>query len=90
MHGWATLETERCASCAIYTPTSDLVFGPDGQRYCLPCGVPPASAAMPWTLADDDWVRPTRDALGRSARIVAALMLLATIAFPLAACVSQL
>ena len=94
MHGWETVETARCARCAIYTPTSDVVLGPDGRPYCLSCGAPrvtaarsPASARQPF---DDEWVRPSNARTNPRVRLAVALMLVVTLAFPLAACVSQL
>lgn len=93
MHGWETLDTARCERCAIYTPTSDLVLGPDGRPYCLTCGAPPVATARRAGVSisvDDEWVRPPRTSADHRVRLVAGLMVLATLAFPLAACISQL
>ncbi|MBX3209312.1 MAG: hypothetical protein KF764_30040 [Labilithrix sp.] len=93
MHGWATLDTARCARCRIYTATSDLTLGGDGQPYCSPCGGPPVVAppASPARRASEDaWTEPARSRLERRARVAVAAMLVVTFAFPLAACVSQL
>ena len=94
MHGWETVETARCARCAVYTPTCDVVLGPDGRPYCLSCGAPsttaprsPATAREPF---DDEWVRPPRARAGQHIRLAVAVMLIVTFTFPLAACASQL
>jgi hypothetical protein len=92
MHGWETVDTARCTRCAIYTPTSDLVLGPDQKPYCIACG-PPVRTAPPVSSLEEDWevwASPARRTLERPARVVAALMVFGAIAFPLAACVSQL
>lgn len=87
MHGWETLDTARCARCRIYTETSDLTLGGDGHPYCGSCGGP--SAPDPRASADE-WTARARSPLEQRARVVVGAMLLMTLAFPLAACVSQL
>ena len=81
MHGWHSVDTARCVTCAVYTPTADLRSGPDGKPYCVLCGIPPSI---------DDWVVLPRPALTRTARIVACVMLLVPVVSMLAACASQL
>jgi hypothetical protein len=102
MHGWKDVETARCTRCAIYTPTTDLVRAADDRLYCTECGVPAATRPVPHE--DEEWCIPPRPYAGadtlvfvlvhgvteKRARLVAGLMVLAAIAFPLAACVSQL
>ncbi|MBX3258551.1 MAG: hypothetical protein KIS78_18830 [Labilithrix sp.] len=90
MHGWETLDTARCARCRVYTETGELTLGGDGRPYCSPCGGPPVPAARPPRTSGDEWVAPAPSRLEHRARVVIGTMLLATIAFPLAACVSQL
>ena len=90
MHGWDTVETARCTRCAIYTPTCHLVLAPDGRAYCLSCGAPETTSAAVDDASADAWVRPPSAAADQRVRVVAAFMLLVTLAFPLAACVSHL
>jgi hypothetical protein len=88
------IETARCARCAVYTPIEDLRRATSGLLYCDVCGVPPASARAPsWTPSWEDdlsWVRRSNGfVLDRPTRIVAGLMIVITLVFPLAACLSQ-
>lgn len=92
MHGWESVETVRCSGCGIYTPTSDLRLAPGGRPYCFAC---PAPAASPRREPRGDGMSfeegwPRRSPIERSARVTAAVMLIVTLAFPLAACASQL
>ena len=85
---WESVETARCERCRIYTPRGDLVFGPDGKAYC--CGVP-ESAYRTSARVEDSWVTVRhRTPIERTTRLVIGAMLAMTIAFPLAACCSQL
>lgn len=79
---WDAVETARCAGCGVYGDRSDLVLGPDGNAYC--CGVP-LDAYVVVTRRD---VAPDR--VARATRLIIGTMLLVTLAFPLAACCSQL
>lgn len=93
MHGWKQVDTARCERCSVYTPTMDLVFSEDGRPYCTSCGVPPARVYVP--RADVraevlEWLPMPRMRLEHHARVAALVMLVVTLCFPLAACVSQL
>lgn len=91
MHGWESVDTARCSGCGIYTPTSDLRLAKDGRPYCFACPEPAATRPTSVSL-DDDWleVGVRHPALEKRARVTAAVMLIVTLAFPLAACASQL
>lgn len=102
MHGWKQVDTARCERCSVYTPTTDLVFSSDGRPYCSTCGVPktaakPAPKARVYVPAADvnvssDWAASpyARTRLDHHARVAALVMVVITLCFPLAACVSQL
>lgn len=101
MHGWKQVDTARCERCAVYTPTTDLVFSADGRPFCSVCGVPktaapPAPKARVYVPAADvgvsvDWAAPYPPMrLDHHARVAALVMVVVTLCFPLAACVSQL
>jgi hypothetical protein len=77
------VETARCERCAVYTPREDLVFSRTGRIFCTTCGVPADADVI-------EWARPARTRIEHHARVVAAVMLLITLCFPLAACASQL
>jgi hypothetical protein len=91
MGGWTMVDTARCVRCRIYTERSELLFTEDGRPCCITCGLrsdfsdvdasPPGEA---WVIAD----RP--GPLEPRVRIAAALMVFATLAFPIAAFLSQL
>ena len=90
MAGWTSVDTARCEACAIYTPKQDIVFGQDGRPYCVQCGAPPyastASDARPQVLIPPAY----RSLIQDHVRVVVAAILLVALAFPIAACVSQL
>ncbi|MBX3231539.1 MAG: hypothetical protein KIT84_24075 [Labilithrix sp.] len=66
----------------MYTPTTELIFSA-GRAYCTSCGVP--------AVADvGDWELHAPKTLEHHARVAALVMLVVTLCFPLAACVSQL
>jgi hypothetical protein len=93
MHGWESFDTGRCVRCAIYTETSDLLFGHDGRAYCVSCGAPPAPPPRPRSAVYREhlaWSSPDRSPNDQRVRLVVGAMLVLTLAFPLAACVSQL
>ena len=83
---WESVETARCNRCRIFTPRSDLVFGPDGNSYC--CGIPGEAYRVAEDARRIAALRQTP--LERTTRLVVAAMLVLTFAFPLAACCSQL
>lgn len=101
MHGWKQVDTARCERCSVYTPTTDLVFSTDGRPFCTGCGVPktappprPRVYAAPSHVGSDaglaDWAPSPQLHLEHHARVAALVMLVVTLCFPLAACVSQL
>ena len=96
MHGWESVETVRCAGCAIYTPRGDVVLDRDGRPRCGPClpAAPAPEVEVPSSVADDEWVVARRPASLAWApgpvRMAIAALLILTLAFPIAACVSQL
>jgi hypothetical protein len=85
MGGWTFVETVRCARCRVFTPENEVVSHGNGRRLCLGCAPLEASSWVAPPIPSYEALR-TRGPV----RVVAAVMLLLTMAFPFAACVSQL
>lgn len=85
--GWSSVDTAKCGRCAVYTPTNELVFSPDGRAFCTACGVPRVVVAEEWVTPE---FRPSfTKRLAHPARVAALVMLAVTLSFPLAACISS-
>lgn len=84
---WKSVDTVRCAPCAVFTPTDDILYTTSGEAYCTACGAPPVSIRPPAPSP----IAVTTARLKRNPVLVAAAAVAAIVAsFFVAACASQL
>ena len=84
---WKNVDTVRCARCAVFTPTEDILYTTSGATYCNTCGAPPVSIRPPAPSP----IAVSAARLKRNPVFVAAAAVAAVVAsFFMAACASQL